>query len=174
MYKTLTIGGKEYKLEYTIEASLYDECIERLINFLGKTLGATNEPELAQELTEEEKTKLRGTLVKNSISGISNLPATALTVFYAGLMEHHGETGDRTVMSKADAKAIVKEYFKQHAEDGKDNFYDLLNVCMDQMGEDDFFRRTGLEKVVSQAVEEQKKKTGNRAQRRAATKASGK
>ena len=40
MYKILEIGGKEYKLEYTIEASLYDECVERLIKFLGKTLGA--------------------------------------------------------------------------------------------------------------------------------------
>ena len=41
MYKTLTIGGKDYKLEYTIEASLYGDCIEKLITFISKTAGAT-------------------------------------------------------------------------------------------------------------------------------------
>ena len=28
MYKTLTIGGNDYKLEYTIEASLYADCVK--------------------------------------------------------------------------------------------------------------------------------------------------
>lgn len=30
MYKVLNIGGQEYKLEYSIEASLYADCISNL------------------------------------------------------------------------------------------------------------------------------------------------
>lgn len=171
MYKILTIGGKEYKLEYTIEASLYDECTERLINFFGNTMGIANADQLTDGMEEEQKIEARKTLMKNSISGISNLPQTALAIFYAGLLEYHGPEGDNTVRSKQDAKQIVKEYFKEHKEDGTDNFYDLLSICLEQMVEDGFFNRTGLEKIVAQNEAAPKK---NRAQRRAEAKASGK
>ena len=30
MYKVLMIDGKEYKLEFSIEASLYNDCIEKI------------------------------------------------------------------------------------------------------------------------------------------------
>ena len=34
MYKILTIGGEDYKLEYTIEAALYSDCVWRsYLNF---------------------------------------------------------------------------------------------------------------------------------------------
>lgn len=167
----MNIGGKDYRLEYTIEASLYDECTEKLINFIGNTAVAALEPEWPDGTTEEQKINARKELLKNSISGISNLPQTALTIFYAGLLEYHGINGDGTVRSKQDAKELVREYFKEHSEDGTDTFYDLLMVCIEQMGEDGFFKRTGLEKMMSQGTAETKK---NRAQRRAEKKASEK
>ena len=34
MYKILTIGGEDYKLEYTIEAALYSDCVAKLSKFL--------------------------------------------------------------------------------------------------------------------------------------------
>ena len=153
MYSVLTIGGKEYRLEYTIEASLYDECTEKLISFMDKTTSSMkmNEPADA-DLSEKEievKAKEQEMMLKRSISGISNLPQTALTIFYAGLMEHHGIDGDKTVLSKKDAKEIVKQYFNDHAEDGTDNFYDLLLICIQQMSEDGFFKRVGLEKIMN-------------------------
>ena len=42
MYKVLKIGNKEYKFEYSLEASLYDQGIESLLDFLGNTAGAVN------------------------------------------------------------------------------------------------------------------------------------
>lgn len=172
MYKRLQIGTKEYKLEYTIEASLYNECVERMMEFFGKTLAITNEQELTKGLSKEEKIEMRMQLVKDSLSGMINLPKTALTVFYAGLLEYHGEAGDNTVRSIGDAKALVKQYFSEHVEDGKDNFYDLLQVCMEQMGEDGFFKLTGMERFLSQNGESEEIQKPNRAKRRA--KASGK
>lgn len=171
MYKVLNIGGQDYKLEYTIEASLCEECTEKLIYFLGNTIGSTQV--LTDEMTDEEKEKATTTIIKNSISGISNLPQTALSIFYAGLLEHHGPSGNNTIRSKQDAKDLVKTYFKEHEEDGTDNFYDLLMICLEQMGEDGFFKRTGLEKMMAQSEDETVTKK-NRAQRRAEAKTSGK
>lgn len=166
MYKRLQIGDKEYKLEYTIEASLYNECTEKMINFFGKTLAITNEKELTKGLSNEEKAKARIKLLQDSLSGMINLPSTAMTVFYAGLLEYHGESGDNTIQSIEDAKVLIKQYFKEHEEDGTDNFYDLLHICMEQMGEDGFFKRTGLEKFLSQNEKSEENPKPNRASRR--------
>lgn len=150
MYKILPIGGKDYKLEYTIEASLYGDCTESLIDFIGKTFAPSTEKELTEGMTDEEKLKTRQQLIKNSIKGISNLPKTALTIFYAGLMEYHGtgKKGDKTVCSIEDAKEILWDYFTEHESDGTGNYYDLLAVCLEQMGEDGFFDRSGLKQAL--------------------------
>lgn len=156
MYKVLKIGEKDYKLEYTIEASLYDECIESLVSFLGNIFGAINGSEFLEKANEKEKEMIRSAVIKSSLSSVGNLPSTALTVFYAGLMENHGSSGDNSVLSKQDAKQIVKEYFKEHKGDGTDNFYDLLMICLEQMGEDGFFERTGLVKLMNSGTKNQK------------------
>ena len=70
MYKVLTIGGKDYHLEYSIEASLYADCITSLTSMMADVENAENEKN-----------------VKKMLAGMSNIPQTALTVFYAGLME---------------------------------------------------------------------------------------
>lgn len=173
MYKILNIGGADYKLEYTVEASLYEEGIERLIGFLGKTSVSVDEEEL-KGLPEEQQIEIRKRYVMENLSGVSNIPSLAMSVFYAGLLEHHGPTGDKKVRTKGDAKGLVRQYFDEHKNDGTDNFYDLLLICMEQMGEDDFFKRTGLEKVMEQAVKNNEQPTGNREQRRAAAKATAK
>lgn len=85
MYKVLTIGGKDYRLEYNVEASLYKDGVDRLINFLSGAFGASGEDELTKGLSDEDKTKVRVELVQNLRSEIINLPDTALTLFYAGL-----------------------------------------------------------------------------------------
>ena len=77
MYKSLMIGGKDYKLEYSIEASLYADCTASLT-------GLMTEIQIAGENKD----------IKKVISEISNIPQTALTMFYAGLMEHHGSHPD--------------------------------------------------------------------------------
>ena len=102
---------------------------------------------------------------------IRDSPNTALELFYMGLLQHHGEDGDGTVLDIKSAKRLVTQYFAEQdtAENGINDFAALLSVCMNQMGEDGFFKRTGLEKIMAQS-------TGvkpNRAARRAATKGSG-
>lgn len=152
MFKTITINNKEYHLEYTVEAALYGDATQKLMDFLIHTVsGNTDDPTEA---------------IKENLRTVADVPQTALTLFYAGLLEHHGPFGDNTIRTVADAKRLVRDYFEDHAEDGTDNFMDILTMCLDQMGEDGFFKRVGLEKMFQAAEPE----PVNREQRRAAAK----
>ena len=68
MYKVLNIGGQDYKLEFSIEASLYADCVSELTNILTDVGIAGIQKD-----------------VKMIISGISNVPKATLSMFYAGL-----------------------------------------------------------------------------------------
>ena len=152
MYKILTINGKDYHLEYTIEASLYADCVSKLTELFVK-LGAGQDADG----------------MKKVISGLSNIPQTALTVFYAGLLEAHGthSNGDGTVPDIEEAKALLASYMREHKDDDNGNFYGILEMCVTQMGEDGFFKLIGLESITEQAQIKP-----NRATRRESTKQS--
>jgi len=167
MYKVLTIGGYDYKLEYSVEASLYSEGTEKLLEFLGKTIGAA-EAVKPDAVPDADKAEYYRTMLKESLGGYLSLPDVALTLFYAGLQEHHGADADGKVVSKADAKRLLAQFLKegQDKENGATGYIGLLNLIITQMEEDGFFKLIGLEQL-SQSM------TGlqNRQQRR--KKASG-
>lgn len=133
----LTIGGKDYHIEFTIEASLYNECTEKVTGLLSSIGEAANKEEL-----------------KGILSSIADIPQTTLTMFYAGLLEHHGEEGDRTILSKKDAKKLIKQYLEEHKEDNTGNFYGVMEMLIGQMGEDGFFELIGLGQMMSQTTEQ--------------------
>lgn len=156
MYKVLQIGGKDYKLEYSIEASLYADCTASLT-------GLMTEIQIAGDSKD----------IKRIVSELSNIPQTTLTIFYAGLMEHHGvhPDGDGAVPDIQTAKHLIARYLKEHSEDDTGNFFGIMQMCIEQMGEDGFFKLTGLEGMMNQFNQTAKP---NRATRRAEAKASGK
>lgn len=125
MYSILKIGGKEYKLEFTFEASMYSDCVSSVMNILGG---------------------LSGDDIRTQIASMSDIPKTAVTLLYAGLLEHHGEE-----INLKDAKMLARQWILEQGEDG--NFYALLKMCIDQMGEDGFFKLTGLEDMLNQGEE---------------------
>lgn len=139
--KVLKIGGKEYTFEFTFEASLHNECIERTTHLMACFGGS------------EDKSA-----IKSIITGLSNLPRTAMSMFYAGLLENHGETGDGTILSEKDAKKLIKQYFNEHKDDGNDNFFAIMELMIDCMGDDGFFKRIGLEQLIQQTSEQKPKK----------------
>lgn len=157
MYKLLTIGDKEYKLEYTTEAALYADCVGSMVSMLAGIEDATSKDEL-----------------KKAIHEMANVPQVALTIFYAGLMEAHGlhPNGDKTVPDKEAAKRLIIQYIKEHQDDESGNFYGILNMCVEQMGEDGFFKLTGMDAMMTKGADIMEKM--NRGQRRATKKNSGK
>lgn len=137
--KTIKIGDKDYKIEFTIEASLFNECTEKVTGLMYAMSEAGNAEN-----------------IKNMISSMSDIPQTTLTMFYAGLLEHHGEDGDKSVLSKNDAKKLIKQYFKEHSEDETGNFYGFMEILIGQMVDDGFFNQIGLVQVANQTKEQKK------------------
>lgn len=138
--KTLRIGNKDYKIEYSIDASLCEDCVEKVTNFMLSTANVQGED-----------------AIKYVIGTMSNLPNTALSMFYGGLIAHHGEEGDKTVNSKSDVKELLKQYILEHKEDGVGNYYDIIGMFIEQMGEEGFFDLIGLTKLVQMTVSKPKK-----------------
>lgn len=175
MYKLLKIKNREYKLEYTVRASLYEDCIETMVNLFGSVAGIMTEDSMTKDLNPNDKLEVQKSLMEALRRQVYGLPNITLTLFYAGLMEYHGtgRNGDGTIRSKDDAESLVYDYFEDHKDDGLDTFADILSICVSQMQEDGFFRRVGIEKLLSQGEETEKteeKKKPNRATRRATAK----
>lgn len=136
--KTIKIGGNDYKFEYTIEASLYPECSKIIMDIFvgyGKTQGyaeTNNVDEMFNEL----------------VKSVSEIPQKALSLFHAGLLEHHD-------LSEEESKALLKDYIK---ESGK-SFSDILNELMGIVGEDNFFELIGVDKMFEPEKNGKEKKT---------------
>ena len=136
----LTIGGKEYTFEFSIEASMYNECTENITELFMKIAEAENNQDL-----------------KTMLSSVSNIPNVAMTMTYAGLLENHGPLGDGSVKCMYDAKKIVKQYMHEHKEDGEGDFFSLMNKMVSCMEDDGFFELTGLKKLMTEAETEVEK-----------------
>lgn len=160
--KIINIAGKDYKFEFTIEASLYNECTEKVTGLMFALSGSDGKED-----------------IKDILSSLADIPQTTLTMFYAGLLEHHGEDGDGTILDKKDAKKLIKQYFEEHKEDGTGNFYGVMLEMIACMKDDDFFKQIGLDKMMTQEEEEQaeaQKKEPKKPQdhKKKATKSTGK
>ncbi len=157
MYKVLNIEGKDYKLEYTMEAALFGECVEMVTKILegfaevSSGINETEEISLEETFTEVRK-RLNG-----FISTISNIPSKTVSIFYAGLLEHHGThpLGDGLVPSQQVAKTLLFKFMQEHKGQEEGDFFGILNMILGQMEEDGFFEFTGLNK----AFQTQEKKT---------------
>ena len=102
--KRITIDKKEYTFEFTIEASLYDDCTRSVMDMFvkgGMVQGAAEDNDV-------------NSAMENLLDTIANLPQKALTLFYAGLLEHHGPEGDGSIQGKNDAKKLLASYLKEN------------------------------------------------------------
>lgn len=136
--KEIIVNNKTYKLEFSIEASLCDECVEKVIDLIAGFGNAEN-----SSIADISKT-------------ISNLPKQTLTMFYASLLENHGNE----IKSTDDAKTILKTYIK----DNNSSFYDVLTMLIECMSDDGFFKQIGLEQMTeaSQTIQPQDHKKKSR------------
>lgn len=136
--RVLQIGKEEYKFQFDIEASLYSECTESVTSIIVNMTSAD---------TKEAK--------RDIISSLANIPQTALHMFHAGLLENHNVT-------LSDSKRLIAQYIREHKEDETGSFYGVMEMLMEDMGNDGFFELIGLDsmfaKMESQIKEEKAKK----------------
>lgn len=133
--KIFNIGGKDYKVIFDFEASLYGECTEKVTGLLlGMAEGASLDN------------------LKQVITGMADIPQSTLIMFHAGLLENN-PTGD---IEKT--KALLKQYFSEHKGEETGNFFGFMQLLIECMGEDGFFKQIGLEQMTSQVAN--KEETG--------------
>ena len=128
----MTIGNKDYKLEYSIEASLSDECISKVTGLMYQVYKAQTDMDIKELLT----------------TGIVDVPQSALAIFYAGLLENHSDE----IKSKAQAKELIKVWFKENKDA---SWFKLMQDMIDAMGDDGFFKIIGLEDFLNGEPESQ-------------------
>ena len=138
--KKITINNKEYTLEFTIEASLYDDCTKSVMDMFIK--GG-----MAQGAAEENNID---SAVDTLIDTLANLPQKTLTLFYAALLENHSDS----VQSKNDAKRILATYLRE----SNKSYRDVLEELMELMSDDNFFGLIGLTQIADEVSKEAEKK----------------
>lgn len=133
-----TVGGKEYTLEYTFEAAENQKCVDAMTDIFGGAM-----------MTKIDETKSEALQIRDFLMTISDLPRMAMDMFYAGLLENHGEDGDGSITSRMDAKRLYKQFCKENPEDAKAvSYYGLVTAISNQMEEDGFFKRTGMADIL--------------------------
>lgn len=152
--KRITIDGKEYTIKFDIEATLYNECTESVMAFfMAPNLAETE----MQNEEEKDAVKRFENGMKRSIAEMADVPQKALTLFYAGLLEYHGcDSGDGSVKSMKDAKKLLVAYMRENE---NVNLYDVLTDMINEMGNDNFFEKSGLSKMMENMNKEAQKQT---------------
>lgn len=132
------VEGKEYTLEYTFEAAENQKCVDAMTDIFGGAM-----------MTKIDETKSEALQIRDFLMTISDLPRMAMDMFYAGLLENHGEDGDCTITSRLDAKRLYKKFCKENPDDAMaSSYYGLVTAISGQMEEDGFFKRTGLADIL--------------------------
>lgn len=150
--KILTIGGKEYKVEFSFEAAEYKDCVDRVFKVVSGSYIMKNGPS-----EEGEKISIAAAVMNGTSDMVSDIPKVAIVALYAGLLENN------PVESEQAAKTLFKQFVKENPDDERASFWGMYNFLRDCMEEDGFFKLTGMDKVIgklNEAAEDQKSKSG--------------
>ena len=127
----LTIGDRDYTLRFSVEASLCEECVSKVTDFMVLSYQASDSDDLRKSVSES----------------ISNVSTTALAALYGGLLENHSDE----IKSMTDARNLAKTYLLENQDNEKGNWFSLLNTLIEAMDEDGFFKLIGLEELMERA-----------------------
>lgn len=122
----LTIGGKDYKIEYSFEAAEYKNCVDKAFKVISGAYMVRH-----GSFDEDDKPGMMGILIDGTADMVSDLPTMVLSFLYAGLLENN------PVADEQEAKALFKQFIKENSEDDRASFYgmfEFLKQCMEDDG----------------------------------------
>ena len=122
--RTLTVGNTDYTIEFSIEASLYKECTEKITGLFAG---------IAEAQSTED--------IKTLISSMADIPQTTLHMLHAGLLEHQPN------WNMANTKSVIKQYLTERKGQEDGNYYSLMETLIADMADDGFFEMIGLDKM---------------------------
>lgn len=136
--KTITIGEKEYQLEFTFEAAEHRGLIQDMFRILsGSYLVRRGSGESRDKDTERMETA--ASMLDGVAEMISDMPHICRTAFYAGLLEHHR-------VPENGATQLMRQYMKEQNLTYM-QLYEEIRKCME---DDGFFALSGLTGMLEQ------------------------
>ena len=134
--KKFTVDGTEYKLEFSFEAAMDNDCVQNMFNMLtGAYIYKSIPGSPTAEVTEN-----MGIIA--TVEGFSRMfadtPKVCCIAFRAGLRENHPE------LSEKESRELMKRYMKNK----KFGFNDLFNDLVECMEKDGFFKLTNLDEAI--------------------------
>lgn len=134
--KKFTVDGTEYKLEFSFEAAMDNNCVQKMFEMLtGAYIYKSIPGSPTAEITEN-----MGIIA--TVEGFSRMfadtPMVCRIAFRAGLRENHPDLSD------SEATELMKRYMKNK----KFGFNDLFNDLVECMEKDGFFKLTNLDEAI--------------------------
>lgn len=141
--KTITVDGKEYKLEFDFAAAEVGELVQKMFEmksglYIARSAQAGNNVGVA--------------ILDGTGEMLATVPRICILAIYAGCLEHNPVSMD-------EAKTLLKKYMKQEKKSFKDVYNEIIYPCME---DDGFFMTSGIDKTVdsmNQVVENAEQET---------------
>jgi hypothetical protein len=135
--KTITVNGKEYKLEFGFDAVEVGDLVQKMFEVKSGIYIARS----AQEGNNIAVAMLDGTSEM-----LATIPKICVLAIYAGCLENNP-------VSEDEARTLLKKYMKQEKKSFRDVYNEIIYPCME---DDGFFVTSGIDKMVdsmNQAME---------------------
>lgn len=132
--KILSIGNKEYTLEYSFKAAEHSETVQKIFNV------ASGAYILKQvQKVGNEKLEVAGAMLDGTSEMIGDIPNIVKVCFYSGLLENHKVTEEQ-------AYELMKTYMKEN----KISFKKLFEVIKECMADDGFLELSGITEMLEE------------------------
>ena len=160
----ITVNDKSYEIEYTFEAAESDVVRKVFDYFTGayqyRNINTSKTPE---EMTDEEKTAYNIRMLDSTIGEVATIPGLTIEFLFMGLLEHHGVNGDITndITSRDEARKLYKDSCKQNPDDERAMHSGMFDALKAQMDKDGFFKRIGLEQMLTRINSMDQEQTKN-------------
>ena len=133
MYRVIEHDGKEYRLEYSLEAYM-TKYVDQYGNY------KTHVAPLVEYMTKLNESGEGD----DNVAAAFDIPEIAAHAMYAGLLRWHGrgKRGDKTIVTYDDACELCWELLEAHPDDQYlGSWSGLLAMCIEQIEADGFFTR---------------------------------
>lgn len=153
--RILTIGGNEYKVEFSFEAAEYKACVDKVFKVVSggyiMKRGITG---------TDKKAEMAEAMMDSTADMFSDMASLSITCFYAGLLENNPVEDEKA------ARQLFKQFVKENPDDDRASYFGMYEFLKECMEEDGFFKLTGLDRYLkdmsesmAKAIKEAEKET---------------
>lgn len=127
--KTITVDGKEYKLEFGFDAVEVGDLVQKMFEVKSGVYVARS---------AQEGNNIAVAMIDGTSEMLATIPKICVLAIYAGCLEHNQVSMD-------EAKTLLKKYMKQEKKSFTDVYNDVVYPCME---DDGFFLMSGIDKMI--------------------------